>query len=395
MKKIITVIVLILAIQLVYSSSFTNTSNDGSCDGILIKEIHVTKFPYGRNGNNFDKDSRPDLYFLFFDGNKKVGRSDIINDPLRGRIPLFSGGNMPFRMQKDHTYYLQLMDYDKDRRIRSNEDEKISSKISITVNGLISRYGKQRSYLITDPQYSDVTFILIVEHVSKSQSAGTSVYLKNVKSMDQLKVQPKNRVYEGCGPIAGAMIMGYWQTEMGYKIMNTLDHFNGTKHPTNTILEFRRKADTHAWGNSAQAATRKLKMVDALQYFVNQANLHSGKKTKLKVDMMWSIRRWPLQKAKLKKELREGSPVILLLKKEPPCLLGKWVNASKFTADHYIVAVGFDDAKKVFYVMPGWEEQDKSASSGPEAHAPQGRAHCRCSYNEIEEADPSLIWIKR
>jgi hypothetical protein len=318
----------------------------------------------------------------------------VLKDCQKGRIPIFSGGKMPFRIEKNHTYYLQLLDFDSDKGVGSNKDEEVSSKILISYNNLVSK-GRRRSYLINDPQHDDVTFILIVEFVDSSVAAGKSAFIKNVKSMDQNKLQPKNKVYEGCGPIAAAMIMGYWQTEMGYKIMNPADAFNGTKHPTNTILEFRKKADTHAWGNSSQAATIKLKMVNTLQSFVKRANEHVVHKAKLKVDILWSIRRWDITKDKLKKELREGSPVILLLGKEPPCLTGKWVNASKFTADHYVVAVGFNDAKKEYYIMPGWEERNKSENSGPNVYARENHAFCKCTYGEIANSNPSLIWIKR
>jgi len=395
MKKIINILTTILLINTINANTNFNNTTINSGDGILIKEIHVTRFPYGRNGKKFDKKSNPDLYFRLFENNKKISKSNVVYNAQRGRIPIMTGGKMLFRLQKYHTYYLQLFDYDRDNRVRKNKDEAISSKILITVNGLISRYGKVRSYYITDPQHNDVAFILIVEHVGQSISSGKSAFIKYVKPIDQRRVHPNNKVLEGCGPIAAAMIMGYWQTEMGYKIMNPLDHFNGSKHPKYTILEFRRKSDTHAWLNSAAAATRKLKMVNALQYFVKKANLNSGKKTKLKVDIMWSIRRWDLKKTKLKKELREGSPVILLLKKEPPCLTGKWVNANKFTADHYVVAVGFNDAKKEYYIMPGWEEKVKSTSNGPNAHKRLDRAHTKCTYKEIANSDPSLIWIKR
>lgn len=139
-----------------------------------------------------------------------------------------------------------------------------------------------------------------------------------------------------------------------------------------------------------------MKMLDALQSYVKDANKRTHiSKPRLKADMMWSIRRWDERKSRLKKELREGSPVILLLKKTPPCLKGKWVNSTKVVADHYIVAVGFDDTKKEYYVLPGWEEKEKSTSSGPAVHEYKNKAHCKCSYSEIAQSDPSLIWIKR
>ncbi len=361
--------------------------------GLLIKEIKVTKFPFEIAGKKIDKDGNPDLYFKFFENNKEKGESETIKNCQKNTTYTFSGKNLPFRVTKESDYILQLMDWDSDKGIGKNKDEVIS-KLALTYSSLITQFGVRNSYSLTDSA-TGVAVTIYVEHVDEETAAGEKIYIKYVKPIDQRFVAPKNKVMEGCGPIAAAMIMGYWQTEHGYNIMNPNDHFDGTEHPTQTILDFRDKADTKAWGDQEQSATRKMKMEDALAHFAKKANEATPNKAKLKVDMMWSIRRWDEKKSKLKKELREGSPVILLLKKMPPCLTGKWVNATKVFGDHYIVVVGFDDAKKTYYVMPGWKEANKSTSYGPEAHAERDLAHCECSYNEIKEADPSLIWIKR
>lgn len=393
MKNILT-LVLLFALLPKLSANTENLSTVG--DGILIKAIHVTKFPYGRNGKTFDKNGFPDLYARLYVNWKKDGKSNVSKDCKKGRIPILAGGKMPYRIEQNTLYHLQLFDHDSDRGVRSNRDEEVSSKIQITWRGLISKFGKKNTYLIKDPRYSDVAFLLMVEHVGTTTASGNKAYVKYVKPIDQYNVPPKNKVKEGCGPVAAAMLMGYWQTEHGYKIMNPADRFNGTEHPTKTILDFRKKSDTKAWGNQPESATRKMKMLDALQSYVKAANQRTpSTKPKLKADMMWSIKRWSERRSRLKKELREGSPVILLLKKTPPCLKGKWVNSTKVVADHYIVAVGFDEAKKEYYVMPGWKEKKKSTSTGPEVHTRENEAHCKCSYSEIANSDPSLIWIKR
>ena len=394
MKSILTVILLLAFLPPMQATSSKDATSAG--DGILIKAIHVTKFPYGRNGKNFDKDNFPDLYARLWVDWKKEGKSNVSKDCKKGRIPILSGGKMPFRIEQNTLYHLQIFDHDSDRGVGSNRDEEVSSKIQITWSGLISKFGKKNTYLIKDPRYSDVTFLLMVEHVGSKVASGNKAYIKYVKPIDQQDVPPKNKVKEGCGPVAAAMLMGYWQTEQGYKIMNPADRYNGTRHPTQTILDFRKKSDTKAWGNQPESATRKMKMLDALQSYVKNANKRTPtSKPRLKADMMWSIRRWSERRSRLKKELREGSPVILLLKKTPPCLKGKWVDQTKVVADHYIVAVGFDDSKKEYYVMPGWEERSKRTSTGPSVHERENEAHCKCTYKEIANSDPSLIWIKR
>jgi len=396
MKKIIKILVVVFAFNFANASSFSDEVIMNTVDGIVIKSIHITKFPYGRNGKNFDKDNYPDLYAKLFLNQKQIGKSNVSMNAKKGRIPILSGGKMPFRIEQNKIYYLQLLDHDSDKGAGSNKDEEVSSRIKITWTDLLSKFGKKKSYLIKDPRYSDVAFIIMVEHAEGAVVTGGEAYIKYVKPIDQQYVLPKNRVLEGCGPVAAAMIMGYWQTQHGYKIMNPSDRFNGTRHPTQTIKDFRKKSDTKAWGNQPQSATRKMKMLDALQSYVKSVNQRTPTtKARLKADMMWSIRKWDERRDRLKKELREGSPVILLLKKTPPCLTGKWVNSTKVVADHYIVAVGFDDGKKEYYVMPGWSERRKSTSSGPKVHKKEGSAHCKCSYKEIANSDPSLIWIKR
>jgi len=396
MKNIIKAFVILFLFNSVNASTFSENEPAILVDGIIIKSIHVTKFPYGRNGKKFDKDNYPDLYAKFFLNQKQIGKSNVSKDARKGRIAILSGGKMPFRIVQNKLYHLQLFDHDSDKGAGSNKDEEVSSKIRISWTDLVSKFGKRSSYLIKDPRYGDVAFILMVEHAEGTVVTGREAYIKYVKPIDQKYVLPKNKVLEGCGPVAAAMIMGYWQTQHGYKIMNSSDRFNGTSHPTQTIKDFRKKSDTKAWGNQSQSATRKMKMLDALQSYVRDVNKRTpSSKPKLKADMMWSIKRWDVRRSRLKKELREGSPVILLLKKTPPCLTGKWVNSTKVVADHYIVAVGFDDAKKEYYVMPGWSEKGKSTSSGPKVHKKEDSAHCKCTYKEIANSDPSLIWIKR
>lgn len=364
-----------------------------SGDGLLIKQIQVIRYSDVKNGKKVDKDGFADLYFRLYQDAKEIARTEIKDNCRLSVVHTFAGKGMPFRIEQNKSYYLELRDHDKDTRINSNKDEALTSKIPVRWELLI-RKGKQPTYELRDDTNRFVA-ILHVEHVDGNTASGEKAYVRYVKPIDQMRVPPKNKVLEGCGPIAAAMLMGYWHTEHGYKMMDAADRFNGTAHPWKTIEAFRNKANTKAWGDQDQSATRKMKMEDALGYFVKKANEATPGKPKLKVDMLWSIRRWEERRDVLKRELKQGSPLILLLKKMPPCLNGSWVNATKVFGDHYIVVNGFDDAKKEYYVMPGWEERTKSTTSGPQAHSERNLSHCTCSYKEIKESDPSLIWIKR
>jgi hypothetical protein len=363
--------------------------------GMKIKSIIVSRFPGSRNGKAFDSKSHPDLYLKLkrLDG-KRIGRTEVQKDCQPNRMTIFKGKDMPFLIEPNRTYTLQLRDKDSDRR---NKDEDISKPIPFSIDRLKRLQGDKDTYSIED-KGNKVELLLHVEKVTANVAKGDAAYIKGIKSMDQKKVPPKKKVYEGCGPVAAAMLMGYWHTEQGYDIMNPKDNFDGTGHPTATILEFRKVADTKAWLDSDQSATRKMKMKDGLQYFVKRANANSNRYSpKLKVEMLWNVRRNSKVFPKMKKELRQGSPVILLLRKLPPCLKGKWVNATPIVSDHYIVAAGYDDSKKEVYVLPGWKELDASKSTGPSAHKDPDNDEglCTCSYSEIKGTNPGLLVIKR
>lgn len=169
MKNIVKIFAILFVISSMSASSILDKEPINVKDGFYIKSIHVTKFPYGRNGKNFDKDKYPDLYVKLFLDHKRIGKSNVIKNAKKGRIPILSGGKMPFKIENNRLYHLQLLDHDSDKGAGSNRDEEISSKIKISWSDLVSKQGVKGSYLLKDPKYSDVEFVIIVEQFRWSE----------------------------------------------------------------------------------------------------------------------------------------------------------------------------------------------------------------------------------
>lgn len=219
MKKNIQNWVFLLAI-LICKSAFAIQG-----DGMMITKIIVIKFPTEKNGKKIDKDGFPDLYFKFYKDDKVVGKSEIKDNCKKNNPYTFSGKDMPFRIEQNQSYFLELLDHDKDGAVRNNKDEQISNRIPISWE-IVLRNGKKTGYLLKD-ESNGVEFTIMVEHLDGASAAGKKAYIKFIKPIDQEFVPPKNKVLEGCGPVAAAMIMGYWHTEHGYKVMNPNDNLMG------------------------------------------------------------------------------------------------------------------------------------------------------------------------
>ncbi|MCB0633621.1 MAG: C39 family peptidase [Saprospiraceae bacterium] len=374
-------------------------------DGFMIQSISVEQFPVQRFGKYFDSSGNrlPDLYIRWEDQKgKKLGTSEKKTDCDPRSRPVFAGDNMPFRILSGHRYTLQLLDYDKDGRIRKNEDEAISIEFPVNVGDLVRQQGIKSTYRLIDPVFRDVILQLNVAYRSRAELEGRSVYLRHVMPINQ-EILPYNpERLEGCGPVAAAMLMGYWQTELGYQIMDERDHFNGRQHPTHTIREFYRVSNSKKspGKNNKQSFTAKRNMKDGLGYFAKKANNHPANagKPKIHADILWSARRWPKIKAALHKELRDGNPVILLFKSIPACLkkYEKRVNETFAFADHYVLAVGFNDDTREYYIINGWAEFPNTVTSGPHVHyGDQYFPLCVCSYKEVENSNPSIVYLKR
>lgn len=227
--------------------------------------------------------------------------------------------------------------------------------------------------------------------------AKKTYYNQSVKSMDQNLIaspvrKDKKKVYEGCGPIAGAMLLGYWQTEKNKKGLLT-KNYDGTKHPSKAIRSLYKEM------KSKKAPGKKQKMSYTMPNSLFKALKNRAKNKKgIKADRMKKIRRWSKRKEALKGQLKKGNPVILLKNKEHKdgCLGSSskgWNFIKNLSNSHYFLAVGFKGNKVA--IMPGWSEKDHSVSSGFTVHKNGSHSHALCTFDELKKANVSLFWIEK
>ena len=233
--------------------------------------------------------------------------------------------------------------------------------------------------------------------VSTNAFAKNTYYSQFVKSINQELIsspvrKDKKKVYEGCGPVAGAMLLGYWQTERGVsRLLST--NFDGSKHPSQAIRALYKEM------KSKKAPGKKQKMSYTLPDALFKALKKRAKsKRGIKADRMRKSRRWAKRKEALKSQLKRGNPVILLKNKEHEngCLGSSskgWNLFKNLANSHYFLAVGLKNGKVA--IMPGWSEKDKSKSSSFDVHKQDSRSHSLCTFDELKKAKVSLFWIEK
>ena len=235
-----------------------------------------------------------------------------------------------------------------------------------------------------------LTFAFASTSVAKTHSA------KSVKSMSQDKIpspvrKDKKTVYEGCGPVAGAMLLGYWQTERGKKDL-LAKGFDGTKHPSKAIAQLYKemKSKKAPGKKNIMSFTMPDRLFRALKKRVrNVKGLEAARKRKTS--------RWSAREKALKAQLKKGNPVILLKNREHEdgCLgkSSKGFNLVKnLSNSHYFLAVGYKGNKVA--IMPGWSEKPKSASSGFGVHKKDSYSHDVCTFDELKKANIALFWLE-
>tara|TARA_Y100001970_G_scaffold278852_1_gene385149 strand:- start:361 stop:1164 length:804 start_codon:yes stop_codon:yes gene_type:complete len=260
---------------------------------------------------------------------------------------------------------------------------------------------------------------MAITALSFGAQATNKSYVKNVMALEQrILTNPHpsgdGKRFEGCGPIAAASILGYFQTEKGYKTMQSGDDFTGFSHPSKTIKKFYKEAPSRkapAKGTYEpdgkrynQSYTLPDKMVKGLKHFVNKANKKRGRKAKLRVERAKAapFKTWEKRVKTLESQLKKNRPVIMLIHNIPGCLTAE---DSKTGGWHYVVAVGHNrinnnlkSTQNKLYILSGWHEFDKNQTYGPAAHirgsAGSNGAHIECNYQEIKKTNPALFWVQ-
>lgn len=383
---------------LIFSASFTVailSSAQAQPDpgsGFIIDNITVVQWtptPFGRRVD----DDNPDLYVQFLDAQKKeIRRSNIVREAQPGQPVNFRGGEMPFRVRLAQTYYLRLRDYDGQKR---NADEVMSRDIPINFTALNEAQGAGKStYAVADTEIG-VAILFAVRYASRTELSGYAAYVPFVKAIDQeLITDMSPQRWEGCGPVAAASLLGWWHTERGYQVMEPADNFDGTTHPTSTIRRFYSLSDTRKSPGMSDGSnlsyTFKMNMLDGLQHYVRQANAQRGFRPELKADIMRRVRTDKNKRNAVRRQLLRDNPVIIMLVGQPRGLTGdsRWEKGR-----HYVVVTGFNDVRREFYILTGWSELQKSASTGAARHARGGDPFATISYKEFEDANVSVFTV--
>jgi hypothetical protein len=243
-----------------------------------------------------------------------------------------------------------------------------------------------------------ILFIFTLTALTSVAEAKKTYLVKGVASIGQThinkKIQKKNKeVLEGCGPVAAAMVLGYWQTERGEKSLLTKS-YTGEKHPTRSIEILYETLKTKSVpGKNNDAA------------FTFPGDFYRGLREraaghKLEVKRMLHVNGFDKKEKEIKKQLRAGNPVVILKFREHKdgCIGegNRGYNIYKNVENsHYYVIVGYKGNK--FAVMPGFSDSPKSESQSWSDYANTTKSNARriCTSQQLKRDGISLFWIER
>jgi uncharacterized protein YvpB len=223
-------------------------------------------------------------------------------------------------------------------------------------------------------------------------SFANSGFIPNLTPIKQLVLDDKN-VYEGCGPVAAAILLSPYQTENGFDVMEEM--FNGYTRPTKTILNLRKTLNTNATpftgsnGNPKESYTLPGDFKRGLQKHLKNKDLN------FHVKSLNSITRWNRKTDTIKSQIDSGNPLVALIREIPTCINAK-KQPSKFSW-HYIVINGYDDDMEEFYVLDGYYGGTREDTARPDQfynahHKKTGPK--KCSYTELKSTNMGLYWIE-
>lgn len=237
-------------------------------------------------------------------------------------------------------------------------------------------------------------------------SSAYSSYIPFVKSIEQRVIKDprggSSKRFEGCGPVAAAMLFSYWQGQKDFNIMSE-GSFNGSLHPKKTISDFYKASWTQKAPAKAKAPDGKRYhqsftlpngMVKGLWSFAEKASQKDSRK--LMVKRLKAKVSTALKIKELKRLLNNDIPVISLIHNIPACLNSK---DNKSGGWHYVVLVGMNEKKGEVDLLSGWKELDATESTDSSVHhrrnhADSNKGHVKCDLTELVKANPAFYWIE-
>ena len=237
-------------------------------------------------------------------------------------------------------------------------------------------------------------------------SSAYSSYIPFVKSIEQRVIKDprggSSKRFEGCGPVAAAMLFSYWQGQKDFNIMSE-GTFSGSLHPRATISDFYKASWTQKAPAKAKAPDGKKYhqsftlpsgMVKGLKSFALKASQEDARE--LIVKRLKAKASTLLKTKELKRLLKNETPVISLIHNIPACLNSK---DNKSGGWHYVVLVGMNEQKGEVDLLSGWKELDAETSTDSTVHHRRNhpdsdKGHVKCDLTELMKANPAFYWIE-
>lgn len=203
------------------------------------------------------------------------------------------------------------------------------------------------------------------------------------------KIWHANNSYEGCGPVAGAMLLGYYETEKNQDFIQSL--FDGFKRPSEAIKEI--------YGKFSSKKMPVAKIDGVSQVYTTPGALKSGLK-KIVNGSQYSVKSTTFHRTgdyklkRIKHALSNGNPVIALIREMPKCINNK--KRERFSW-HYIVINGLDTKKNHIYVLDGYYGGTRNETNSANDHYFMSEAPSPiiCYITEIVTKNTGLFWLEK
>lgn len=230
---------------------------------------------------------------------------------------------------------------------------------------------------------------------SASQAFCEDIYVPHLTPIKQ-ELLPNSKTYEGCGPIAAAMLLGYYQTEHNLSLLE--DSFNGTQKPYESIKEIYKTLKTKPSPTFPRSSSFRSSytLPGDLKQGLKDILLANGYGYKYKVNSVSFNRKWKTKLKAIKSSLKQGNPLIALIRNIPPCISGK--NSPTKFIWHYIVLNGIDFSNKSIYLLDGYFQGTKNDTSSPDKHRRSNSRYSgpiACTFDEVKNSNLGLFYFTK
>ncbi len=182
---------------------------------------------------------------------------------------------------------------------------------------------------------------------------------------------------EGCGPIATAMLLSYWQGK-GYPKAISDANYDGTQKPEATIRALMKKQGVMKFGDQGTAT-----LLPSMKGGLKRWLVDRGYKGKLDTKTLRGAAGHGKLMARVVNNIDKGLPTILLFKTRDAKIDGRCVDW------HYVIAVGYDlsaPKDRRLLVLDGWRDGSRADTQARAVEVP----FAGCG----KDITPSLLWLE-